>query len=187
MAIRLTSTAASAALSLALAALASGCGSEEKAATPASAPMPAAAPAPPAAAMPAAPQAAAPQAAAMPEAAEMPEPAAAAPAELPSSRGYPLDFPTDVPRYPGSKVTGARGSGEEGFAVTIDAPDTVASVAKYFGDGLTASGWETVVQEMPEGTMIIATKDESRAQALVHAKEGGESGALVELIVGRPQ
>jgi len=173
MAIRLAPTAAFAALSLAVTALA-GCGSEEKKGTPESMPTPAAAPAPPAAQMPAAPQAAP-----APQAAAMPAPQAAAP-----TGDYPADFPSDVPRYPGSKVTSVRGSGEMGFSVTIDAPDTAQAVAKYFGDKLTASGWETVVQELPEGLMVIATKNEGRAQAFVH--EGGQ-GTLVELIVGEPQ
>jgi len=178
MAIRLARSTASVVLSLALAAFASSCGSgQEKpaastpaATTPAATPMPAPAP-----------QQGAPRAAAMPEAAPPDE---APPAAVRHTSDYPADFPGDVPRYPGSKVTSARGSADEGFSVTIDAPDSVEVVAKFLGDGLTASGWETVVQAMPEGTMIIAEKDGGRAQALVH--DGGQ-GALVELIVGRPQ
>lgn len=170
MAIRLAPSAASAGLALALAAFASGCGSEKKAEAPAPAP----APAPAAAPAPMAP--AAPQAAAMPE--EAPPTGA-----MPSGE-YPADFPPDVPRYPGSKVTSARGDAEMGFSVTIDAPASVDAVAKYLGDGLTGSGWQTVVQATPDGTMIIAEKGDGRAQALVH--EGG-TGALVELVVGQPQ
>ena len=167
MAIRKVRSTVCAALGLALATLASGCGSEEKAAAPT--PTPATAPAP---------QAAAPQAAAVREA-----PPEEAPAEAPRpTTDYPGDFPTDVPRYPGSKVTSARGSADEGFAVTIDAPGGVAEVAKFYGDGLGASGWAAEVQESPDGTMIIAVKEGERAQALV--QQGGQ-GAVVELIVGR--
>jgi hypothetical protein len=172
MAIRPARSTASVALSLALAAFASGCGSERE--KPA-APTPAAVPTPPPAA-----QQGAPQAAAVPEAAAPDE---VAPTEEPTA-DYPSDFQRDVPRYPGSKVTSARGSADDGFAVTIDAPEGVEVVAKFFGDGLTASGWQTVVQAMPEGTMIIAEKGGIRAQGLVH--EGGQ-GALVDLIVGPPE
>ena len=173
MAIRPARSTASVALSLALAVFASGCGSEREepaATTPAAAPTP----------TPAARQGA-PQAAAVPEAAP---PEEAPPTEAMPTGEYPSDFPGDVPRYPGSKVTSARGSADDGFAVTIDAPEGVEVVAKFFGDGLTASGWQTVVQAMPEGTMIIAEKGGVRAQGLVH--EGGQ-GALVDLIVGPPE
>jgi len=174
MAIRLAASTAPAALATALAAFAFGCGSEEKAEAPA---MPAARPP---AEMPAAGEAApsAPQAAA-PEVA----PDEAPPAAAEGTGEYPKDFPSDVPRYPGSKVASTR-TAEDGFSVTINTSDSVEVVAKFFGDGLTASGWTTVVQPMPEGTMIIAEKDGGRAQALVH--DGGE-GALIELIVGRQQ
>jgi hypothetical protein len=171
MAIRLAASTAPAALATALAALAFGCGSEQKAETPAAAP--AAETAAAGEAGPAAPEAAEPEVA--PD--EAPPAAAAATGE------YPADFPSDVPRYPGSSVTSAR-SADDGFAMTIDTRDGVAVVSKSFGDGLTAMGWTTVVQAMPEGTMIIAEKDGNRAQALVH--DGGQ-GALIELIVGRPQ
>jgi hypothetical protein len=178
MALRLAASTASAALSLALAAFASGCGSGEKAAAPAPPSMPAAAPAPAPAPVPAP---AAPQAAAMPEAA----PGAAPAAGAAGSGAYPADFPADVPRYPGSKVASARGSAQDGFAITIEAPDSVDVVAKGFGDGLTAAGWETMLQASPEGTMVIATKqDGARATALVH--DGGQ-GAVIDLIVARPE
>jgi len=176
MAIRLAASTASAALSLALAAFASGCGSGEKAAAPAPPPMPAGAPAtaPAPAPAPAAPQAA------------MPAAPGAAPAAAGAGSGaYPADFPADVPRYPGSKVASSRGSAQDGFAITIEAPDSVDVVAKSFGDSLTAAGWETTVQASPEGTMVIAMKqDGSRAQALVH---DGENGSVIELIVARPE
>src|SRR4029450_6019086 len=158
------------------AALAFGCGSEKKAeapaapaAAPAPAPSAAPAPAPAPARAPAAPAAMAPEAA--------PEEAAAPSGE------YPPDFPSDVPRYPGSTVSASRRSEDGAFSVTIYTRDSVVVVSKYFGDGLTASGWQTVVQAMPEGTMIIAEKDGGRAQALIH---DGDQGALIELIVGRP-
>src|SRR5262249_60477156 len=127
---------------------------------PAAAPPPAPAPAPaaPQAAMPAAPEGA---------------PVARA---LPGSGGYPTDFPDDLPRYPGGKVTDARGSAQDGFALQIEAPDSVEVAAKNFGNGLTAAGWQTTVETSPDGTMVFADKqDGSKAQALVHDGEHGAS------------
>src|SRR5262249_14888760 len=75
-----------------------------------------------------------------------------------------------------------------GFAITIEAPDSVDVVAKTFGSGLTAAGWETTVETSPEGTMVIGMKqDGSRAQALVHDGENGAKGAGIDLIVARPE
>jgi hypothetical protein len=161
MAIRPARSTASVAFSLALAAFVSGCGSgKEKSAapTPAAAPAPAPAPAP-----------------------GVPE--AAAPGESPSVP-YPADFPSDVPRYPGSKITSANTAPDGAFAVTIDTPDGVEAVAKFFGDGFSGQGWETSAQAIPDGTLVTAEKGGATAQALVHP---GGQGTLVELIVARPE
>jgi len=133
-----------------------GCGSEE--------------PAPPAAPEPAPPAAAAPAPA--PEAAAIPVPEWSG--ELPS------DFPSDVPRYPGAKVSSARGTEDLGVAVTLTTADGVEAVAKFFADGLAAQSWQTQSQATADGTMLIADKEGRRAQAYVHA---GGDGTLVDLII----
>ena len=127
--------------------------------------------------------------AAQPPAAAAPRPAAPAPAvpapvaEVPEWAGsLPSDFPADVPQYPGSKVSSARGTAEMGVAVTFDSPDALATVAKFYADSLASQGWQTQTQEIPEGTMIIADKDDRRAQAIVHA---GGQGTLVDMIIAR--
>ncbi len=142
---------------LALAAAGSGCGSEES---------------PPAPASPA------------PEAAPPPAAAAQAPvAEAPEWAGeLPVDFPADVPRYPGAKVASARGNQDLGVAVTFDSPDAPDVVAKFYSDSLAAQGWQTQTQETPEGTMIMAEKDDRRASALIGS--GGQA-TLVQLLVVR--
>ncbi len=152
---------------LALAAAGSGCGSEESPPAPAS-------PAPEAAA----PAADAPAADAPPAAAaEQPV------AEAPEWAGeLPVDFPADVPRYPGAKVASARGNQDLGVAVTFDSPDAPDVVAKFYSDSLAAQGWQTQTQETPEGTMIMAEKDDRRASALIGS--GGQA-TLVQLLVVR--
>jgi hypothetical protein len=135
-----------------------GCGSDERApAAPAAAPAPApSAPAPPA-----------------------PEPVA----EAPEWTGtLPSDFPADVPQYPGSKIASARGTADMGVVVTFDSADAVAEVAKFYADALASQGWQVQSQEIPEGTMIIADKEDRHAQAIVHA---GGQGTLVDMIIAR--
>jgi hypothetical protein len=140
---------------LALATAGLGCGSEEKP------------PAPPSTAPEATP----------PAAPGAPEPVA----EAPEWAGeLPVDFPADVPRYPGAKVASARGNEEVGVAVTFDSADGLAAVAKFYSDSLAAQGWQTQTQELPEGTMIMAEKEDRRASALV--RSGGQA-TLIQLIV----
>jgi hypothetical protein len=150
-----------AALGLALAGLA--CGSEER--TPPAVPPPAAEP-----------KAAAP---APPLAPVVPEPVA----EAPEWEGrLPSDFPSDVPQYPGSKVTSARGTADMGVVVQFDSPDPIGRVAKFYADSLASQGWQTQTHDTPEGTMIIADKDDRLAQAIVHS---GGQGTLVDMIIAR--
>jgi hypothetical protein len=150
-----------------------GCGSEES-------PAPTATPAP--AAPPAAPAAPAPEARRAPAApAAVPAPAAAEGA--PAWTGeLPADFPSDVPHYPGSKVTQAKGTQELGIAVTFTSTDGLDAVAKYYADGLAANGWQAEMQDIPEGKMIVAEKEDRQAHAIVHV---GEQGTLVDMIIVR--
>jgi len=157
-------------LLLALAAL--GCGSEESATPPAAPEAPAPAPA-----APAAPPATAPEAQAPPAAV----PAPAVVEEVPEWTGeLPNDYPEDVPHYPGAKVTLARGNAEIGIAVTFDSPDDREEVAKFYADGLAAFGWQVQLDDIPEGRMIVAQKEDRQASAIVYA---GGQGTLVNLIV----
>ncbi len=138
-----------------------GCGSEESqapGAPPTAAPQ---APAPPAAPVPA------------------PEPVA----EAPEWKGeLPQDFPADVPHYPGSKIASARGTEDLGVVVTFDSPDALDAVAKFYADGLAAAGWQAQSQQIPEGTLVVADKEDRRAHVLVHP---GGQGTLVDLIIVR--
>ncbi len=151
---------------LLLALAGTGCGPEEG-------PSPAApAPAAPAAPAPAAREAPAPVAA-------VPEPAAVE--EAPAWTGeLPADFPADVPHYPGSKVTHAKGTRELGIAVTFASTDGLDAVAKYYVDGLAANGWQAELQDIPEGKMIVAEKENRLAHAIVPV---GEQGTLVDMII----
>lgn len=161
------------ALTLALAALAgAGCGSGE---TPPSAP-PAAAPAPSAAPEPAAPAPPAPA----PEA----TPPAPSGAVMEWQGELPRSFPSDVPQYPGAKVTSAQETGELVVAVTFESPDSIEAVAKYYADSLASQGWQTQTQEGEDGVMVLGDKDDRVLQALVHA---GEQGTLVDLIIAPAQ
>jgi hypothetical protein len=130
---------------------------------------------------------------AAPAAPAPPEPAAAAPAPAPEAAAIPTpewsgelppDFPADVPRHPGSKVTSARGTEDLGVAVSLSIADGVDAVAKFYADGLAAQSWQTQTQVTPEGTMVFADKEGRRAQALVHA---GGDGTLVDLIIAPVQ
>jgi hypothetical protein len=151
-----------------------GCGKEEGE-------PPSAAPSPPAA-TPGAPPAAEPPAEAPRAALPTPEPVA----EAPAWRGeLPRDFPADVPHYPGSKVVFAKGTEELGFAVQFDSQDAALdTIAKFYADGLAAAGWQTQPQQIPEGTLIVADKEDRRAHVLVRA---GGQGSLVDIIVGPPE
>ena len=135
-----------------------GCGSEETrpAAPPAAAPAPAAEPGVP-----------------------------APPREVIEGEGeLPSDFPGDVPQYPGSKVTSAQGTEDLGVAVTFDSPDAVDVVAKFYSDSLAATGWQTQTQQIAEGSMIVADKEDRILQAMIHA---GGQGTLVDMIIARAQ
>jgi hypothetical protein len=146
-----------------------GCGSAQE--EPAAPPAPegkAAAAAPPAAAP--APSAAAPA---------LPETAAAAPEW---TGEFPPDFPADVPRYPGVKVTSARGTADLGVVVSLASADGLDAVVKFYADGLAASGWQTQINATPEGTLLIADKEGRQTHAFVH--EGGQ-GTLVDMIITR--
>ena len=148
-----------------LAALAAlGCGSGEHAGSTAQAP------AEPAAAEPAAPAEPGQEA----PAAALPEPEVAWQDNLPS------DFPSDVPRYPNSKVGNASGTDDMGFAITFGTSDPIDKVAGFYVDGFAAQGWQAERQSTPEGTMVFASKDDRAAQALVHA---APEGTRVELVV----
>jgi hypothetical protein len=110
-------------------------------------------------------------------------PAPAPAKEAPAWTGeLPADYPADVPHYPGAKVTSAKGNEELGIAVTFVSADDLDTVAKFYADGLAASGWQAQTQVIPEGTLIIAEKDDRQAHALVHR---GDQGTLVDLIIGR--
>jgi len=152
-------------LSLVLALAGIGCGSDEtpKAEPPAAAPTPAPAP---------------------PREAAAPAPKAAAPVVeeevIEWSGELPSDFPGDVPQYPDSKVTDAKGTNDLGLAVVFDTRDTPETVSKFYADSLAAMGWQTQTEPTGEGTMILADKDDRMLQALVHS---GGQGTLIEIIV----
>jgi hypothetical protein len=152
-------------LSLVLALAGIGCGSDEtpKAEPPGAAPTPA--PTPPR-------EAAAPAAEATAPAVE--EEVIEWSGELPS------DFPGDVPQYPDSKVTDAKGTNDLGLAVVFDTRDTPETVSKFYADSLAAMGWQTQTEPTDEGTMILADKEDRMLQALVHS---GGQGTLIEIIV----
>ena len=157
-------------LVLALAGL--GCGSEET--------------------RPPAPPAAAPAPAPLPEAGARAPGAAGAegavPAPPPEAMEWtgelPKDFPSDVPQYPGSKVTSAQGTQDQGVAVTFDSPDALATVTKFYEDSLASMGWQTQTQAIPEGSMILADKEDRMLQAMVHA---GGQGTLVDMMIAPAQ
>ena len=96
----------------------------------------------------------------------------------------PRDFPGDVPQYPGSKVSLAQGTADQGVAVTFDSPDDLATVAKFYEDSLAAMGWQTKTQNIPEGEMILADKEDRILQAMLTA---GGQGTLVEMIIAPAQ
>ena len=135
-----------------------GCGSEETrpAAPPAAAPAPAAEPTVP-----------------------------APPPEVMEWKGeLPSDFPGDVPQYPGSTVTSAQRTEDLTVAVTFDSPDAVDVVAKFYSDSLAAMGWQTQTQQIAEGAMIVADKEDRMLQAMIYA---GGQGTLVDIIIAPAQ
>ncbi len=153
-------------VALALALSGFGCGSEE---TRPSAP-PAPSPAP-----------SAPQAEAAPAPTAKPVVPAPPSEALEWSGSLPSDFPPDVPQYPGSKVSSARGSEQLGMAVTLDSPDSPDAVTKFYSDMLASMGWQTQTQTVEDGSVISGDKEGKTLVAVVHA---GGQGTIVELIVG---
>jgi hypothetical protein len=152
-------------LVLALAGFGLGCGSDETQ------------PAAPPAAAPAAPSEATPPAAEAPVPAPPPE-------AMQWEGALPSDFPADVPQYPGSKVTSAQGTEDLGVAVTFDSPDGIDVVAKFYADSLASMGWQTQTQQVEEGAMILADKEDRILQAMIHS---GGQGTLVDMIIARAQ
>jgi hypothetical protein len=138
-----TATLRSLGICVVFAALALGCGGEEKTQT---------APAPDTQAQPAAPQ---------PEAA----------AEAWQST-LPADFPPDLPQYPGATVTKARSTPGTGLAVAWQTGDEPAKVASWYADSLAAQGWATQRTEAPDGVMVFADKGERSATFGVTTAEG---------------
>ena len=96
----------------------------------------------------------------------------------------PSDFPDDVPQYPGSKVTEARGTLDAGIAVTFDSPDSIETITKFYEDSLAAMGWQTQTQPTEEGTMVLGDKEDKILAATI---QGGGQGTLVEMIIGRAE
>lgn len=96
----------------------------------------------------------------------------------------PSDFPGDVPRFPGSKVTSAQGTEDLGVAVTFDSPESIADVATFYTESLAAMGWQTQEQEIAEGSMIVAFKEGRTLQAMVHS---GGQGTLVDIVIAPEQ
>jgi len=133
---------------------------------------------------PAAPSAAAPAPAAEPAPTAEPTVPAPPPEVMEWKGELPSDFPGDVPQYPGSKVTSAQGTADLGVAVTFDSPDAVDVVAKFYSDSLAAMGWQTQTQQIAEGAMILADKEDRTLQAMIHA---GGQGTLVDMIIARAQ
>jgi hypothetical protein len=135
---------------------------------------------------PAAPPAVAPAPAPPPPDAGVPAPAAkapvpAAPGEMIDWKGeLPSDFPGDVPQYPGSKVTEAKGTNDAGLTVTFDSADALETASTNYADSLAATGWATRRETGDEGMMIFAEKDDRTLLAIV--QQGGQ-GTLIRILV----
>jgi len=133
--------------------LALGCGGE-KSETPAPAPPPAATGANPAAA---------------------PAPAPAPPQKLFEDvwvTELPVNFPEDVPQYPGAEVVKARPTSDAGISVAWSTGDDQVKVASYYADQLAAKGWATNRVDAPEGIVIFADKGKRSATLGVTPTEG---------------
>ena len=93
----------------------------------------------------------------------------------------PADFPRDVPRYPGAKVTKARidpaGGTSAGF-VTGDAPGEVVS---FFQESFESEGWSTEIARADQGHAVFAEKEGRNAAVTISA--GGGGNTEIELLL----
>jgi hypothetical protein len=106
---------------------------------------------------------------------------AAAPSGMPEwSDELPADFPDDIPRFPGSKVTRARGTSDLGLSVTFLTDESIEKVANFYADAFAAKGWSTNLKAMPDSTAVFADKGRRTAATTVHQSA---DGTQVDIIV----
>ena len=92
----------------------------------------------------------------------------------------PDNFPEDVPRFPGARVTKVRFSPDGGLAVSYTTDEDVDEVIDYFADSFAAEGWSTQVQDMGPGRAVFADKAQRIASVV---SSPGDEGTSIELLL----
>ncbi len=92
----------------------------------------------------------------------------------------PDNFPEDVPRFPGARITKVRFSPDQGLAVSFTTDEDVDEVIDYFADSFAAEGWSTQVQDMNPGRAVFADKAQ-RIASVVSSR--GDEGTTIELLL----
>lgn len=104
-------------------------------------------------------------------------PAATSPVEI--SDEMPESLPGDLPLLTGLSPTSVRSEKGAGVALGFAAQGGVAQVTADYVALLESEGWTAVQHEIPEGTMIIASR--GTANAVVQVLPG-DSGAVVRVV-----
>lgn len=97
----------------------------------------------------------------------------------------PSDWPSDVPQYPGSKLTfsgsnsGSNGKAAMGIVMTTsDSPDKVAA---YYRDQLTNDGWVVKANSSAQGASSLAFEKGDRAAIVIVADGEGTTNVTVSV------
>ena len=92
----------------------------------------------------------------------------------------PENFPDDVPRFPGARITKVQIAPDEGLAVTFATDEEINEVIDYFADSFAAEGWSTEVRDMAPGRAVFADKAQRFAN-VVTLRENDETPIVLIL------
>jgi hypothetical protein len=100
-----------------------------------------------------------------------------------TSDKLPANWPSDVPVYPGAKVTASvAGAGDQanGSYASLESSDTVAAVIAWYKKEVPGAGWTVETDAMVSGSLMLsATKSERALSVTVTAEDGNVAIGLV--------
>lgn len=103
--------------------------------------------------------------------------------ELKVKQELPDYYPEDGPLYPDTLPSNIRVTGSK-VTLGFGTNDPTGEVVNYMESDLESKGWTVLpVQEMPNGTVVQATKDGRMATVLVAGLGGGSDGYSTMIMV----
>ena len=103
----------------------------------------------------------------------------------------PPDFPTDVPIYPGARLTAGAGftsTGQEAWGMEWQTLDGVAKVQPFYAKQLNQGDWLVKFSDSPPGSFkaMFARKSNSRVSGTLSAgTSSGVTKILMTLVMPR--